>query len=101
MGWEKMWWKPGGRDRRVLTIVGLAMMAVTAAACSSGASVEEAPAYREGREMGIALREEGAWPDADRDKASSLCSHPAELDGYAGAEASDYIEGCADAFLGD
>ncbi|MGW5002544.1 hypothetical protein ACWEP8_33350 [Streptomyces hydrogenans] len=51
--------------------------------------------------MGTALREEGAWPDANRDKASSLCSHPAKADGYAGAEASDYIEGCADAFLGN
>ncbi|MFF7816097.1 hypothetical protein ACFZCF_29860 [Streptomyces sp. NPDC007945] len=63
-------------------------------ACSAGTPPEESPAYRDGQETGVALYEEGAWPDVSRSKAEDLCRFPAQLEGLQDAEASDFIAGC-------
>ncbi|MFF7444410.1 hypothetical protein [Streptomyces sp. NPDC008122] len=74
-------------------------MAVTTVACSADASVEQTPAYKKGRETGVAFYEEGAWPDITRSKAEDECRFPAELGGLAGAEADDFIDGCVSGLL--
>ncbi|MFB6558132.1 MULTISPECIES: hypothetical protein [unclassified Streptomyces] len=49
--------------------------------------------------MGIALHEEGGWPDADLSKAKELCRLPARTDGLEGAEADACIAGCVNGLL--
>ncbi|MFD3467693.1 hypothetical protein ACFWWM_15215 [Streptomyces sp. NPDC058682] len=61
--------------------------------------MEETPAYRDGRDMGIALHEEGGWPGADLSEAKEPCRFPARTDGLEGAEADAYIAGCVDGLL--
>lgn len=85
--------KPGRSSACFLACVGVAV-AVGTVACSAGSPPEETPAYRDGREMGVALYEEGGWPDASQSKAEDLCRFPAQTEGLEGAEADDYIAGC-------
>ncbi|GAA3044150.1 hypothetical protein GCM10017562_01300 [Streptomyces roseofulvus] len=88
--------KPSSRSVGVLARWGFAAaVAVGTVACSSESPPEETPAYRDGREMGVALYEEGKWPDASQSKAEGLCRFPAQVEGLQGAEADDYIAGCA------
>ncbi|MCX5232797.1 hypothetical protein [Streptomyces sp. NBC_00233] len=72
----------------------LAAMLVGTTACSADTPEEETPAHRNGRDMGVALFEEGAWPDVSRSKAEDLCRFLAQTEGPSGTEANDYIDGC-------
>ncbi|MFJ5829552.1 hypothetical protein [Streptomyces sp. NPDC093089] len=73
--------------------------AASATACSNSTPPPETLEHRDGREMGIAFREEGAWPDISRSRAESLCRSTAQLEGYDQAGTDDYIAGCTDELL--
>ncbi|WP_329097911.1 hypothetical protein [Streptomyces sp. NBC_01439] len=92
--------KQGTRGGGFLVRIGtLAAAAAATVACSADAPVEETPAYRDGRVMGITLHEGGGWPDADLSRTKDLCGYPARADGLEGAEADAYIAGCVNGLL--
>ncbi|WP_424215863.1 hypothetical protein ACN20G_27315 (plasmid) [Streptomyces sp. BI20] len=74
-----------------------AALLIATAACTAPAGAEESPAYREGRETGVALYKEGAWPDIGRSRADALCrQYPRDP---ASADGDDFVAGCVDGMV--
>ncbi|MGW8365534.1 hypothetical protein ACWGK1_33930 [Streptomyces wedmorensis] len=85
-----------GWNYRLATMV---LLAAATAACSTGAPPPETIEHRYGREMGVNLREEGAWPNISRSRAEKLCQATAKPQGYDEAQTDDYVVGCTDELL--
>ncbi|MFD9164011.1 hypothetical protein ACFVZ8_18810 [Streptomyces sp. NPDC059558] len=74
----------------------LAALAVALVSCSSSTHTqpEETAEYRDGRESGVLLHEEGAWPNVGEARAEVLCEFAARTDYDEGPEKKAFIAGC-------
>ncbi|MFI1650324.1 hypothetical protein ACH4XT_25720 [Streptomyces avidinii] len=89
------WKQPGEGAARSLAHAGvLAVLAVTMVACSGGTPPEETAEYRQGREDGVLLYEEGAWPNVSRARAEALCEFASRTGVDEGANKDVFIAGC-------
>ncbi|KOG44446.1 hypothetical protein ADK75_35650 [Streptomyces virginiae] len=89
------WNQPDRGAARCLARAGvLAALTVALVSCSSGTPPEQTAEYRDGREYGVLLHEEGAWPNVGQARAEVLCEFAARTDYDEGPEKKAFIAGC-------
>ncbi|WP_314249899.1 hypothetical protein [Streptomyces sp. DSM 40907] len=72
----------------------LAALLVAVVGCSGGTPPEETAEYRQGREHGVLLHEEGAWPNVGEARAEALCEFASRTGIDEGADKDAFVAGC-------